>query len=74
MIASCGLPILNCQGQSYDRIKTMSENLTGVQTQLQELETTALFHVCCAHAPNLIIVNVCSKHMLDTVYEVSMHL
>lgn len=46
--------INDCQGQSYDEASSMSENYSGLQARIQEINPKALHVPCAAHSLNLV--------------------
>ena len=53
VLVRCSLPISQCRGQGYDGCSVMMGHLTGVATQLRQIEPTALQVHCFAHSLNL---------------------
>ena len=73
-IVRCSLPISQCSGQGYDGCSVMMGYLTGVATQLRQIEPTALQVHCFAHSLNLCLQDaaklcVIVRDCLGLVYE-----
>ena len=53
VLVRCPLSISQCRGQGYDGCSVMMGHLTGVATQLRQIEPAALQVHCFAHSLNL---------------------
>lgn len=54
MVASLGLELSNCRGQSYDNASNMSGKYNGLQTHLKKRNPLIHYVPCAAHSLNLV--------------------
>ena len=56
-----GLDLTYLIGQGYDGVTVMSGKVSGVCTQIQQLQPHALYHHCQGHALNLVVASSCKR-------------
>ncbi|KAJ8333395.1 hypothetical protein SKAU_G00414030 [Synaphobranchus kaupii] len=59
-LTEMGLQASFLRGQGYDGASTMSGQVSGVQTRIQQLYPRAVYTHCRSHALNLVVVHGCS--------------
>lgn len=65
-LASQGIKLSDCRGQSYDNGSNMAGKYSGVQARLTAENPQALFCPCCAHSLNLVGVH-CAESCSEAI-------
>lgn len=60
-LEECDLSLVFLRGQGYDGASVMSGKVTGVRTQIQQVQPKALYQHCRSHILNLVVSSSCSQ-------------
>ena len=60
-LSECNLDVKNLRGQGYDGASVMSGKVSGVSSQIMQIQPRAMYHHCQAHNLNLVISSSCKQ-------------